>query len=328
MRRAALLLTLLAGLAGCASPASPTASPLRLPTRLPPTPTPTVSPLTAQSHYQTGLALQAAGDAAGAMECFTQAIELDPTLAPAYVARGTVYLGQGELQLALDDARVAVELDPENASAYALRGETLRLLGLPHLAAAAFERAGELDPALRSETYRSRWLVARATDDADRLLELSQEYAQAHPHDPARYYYRAWALIQQGEHRAAIYTVNHAIETTPDPPALLWFTLGHAYAADGSWQEALTSFEAARALVQAGDPSLSVHSDQPIAHLFGALGQSYLGVGRCVDAEVMLEYALEIGAPASEYGPILEEARLCQTPTPTSTPYPTTTPAR
>jgi len=45
-----------------------------------------------------------------------------------------------------------------------------------------------------------------------------------------------------------------------------------------------------------------------------------------VDAEAMLEYALDVGAPAAEYAAVLEEARVCQTPTPTITPYPTTTP--
>jgi uncharacterized protein HemY len=78
--------------------------------------------------------------------------------------------------------------------------------------------------------------------------------------------------------------------------------------------------------VQTGDTSLTIHSDHPIADLFGALGQTYLGAGRCVDAETMLEYAVDVGAPASEYAAALEEARLCQTPTPTITPYPTITP--
>jgi len=79
-------------------------------------------------------------------------------------------------------------------------------------------------------------------------------------------------------------------------------------------------------LVQAGDTSLTIHSDHPIADLFGALGQTYLSAGRCVDAEAMLQYALDVGAPTSTYAAALEEARLCQTPTPAATPYPTATP--
>ena len=79
--------------------------------------------------------------------------------------------------------------------------------------------------------------------------------------------------------------------------------------------------------MQDGDPSLTIHSDNPIADLFGALGQAYLGIKRCADAEVMLSYAIDVGAPASAYTSLLEEARLCQTPAPTDTPYPTVTPS-
>jgi hypothetical protein len=74
--------------------------------------------------------------------------------------------------------------------------------------------------------------------------------------------------------------------------------------------------------MEAGDNSLSVHSGQPVADLFGALGRIYIGAGRCVDAEVMLEHAMSIGAPTSEYATALEEARICQTPTPVPTPTP------
>jgi len=314
-------------LAGCAAP-SPATSPLRLPTRaVTPTPTPTPFSIGAQNYYDEGLARQEAGDAEGALQSFTWAIQLAPDFTPAYVARGTVYLAQEELRLALADADGALEADPASAPAYALRGETLRRLGRARPALEAFDHALALDPDLKAETFRSRWLTARAARDSSRMLALSREYAATHPDDPLRHYYRGWAFIELGTPGVAINTLVEGIKATPDPPALLWFALGRAYAESGSWQEAVTSFEAARALVQAGDTSLVIHSDRPIADLFGALGRAYLGAGRCVDAETMLEYAISAGAPASEYAAALREARLCQTPTPTPTPYPTTTPS-
>ncbi|MFQ6101403.1 MAG: tetratricopeptide repeat protein [Anaerolineae bacterium] len=309
--------------------ASSTTTPERLPTRAA-TPIPVSSPIAAQAYYEEGLARQERGDAEGALQSFTWAIQQAPDFAPAYVARSTVYMAQGELRLALADADSALEADPSSAAAHALRGETLRLLGRPRSALEAFDQALALDPDLGLETFRSRWLAARMAseddrDGASRLLALSREYADAHPDDPLRHYYRGWALTELGTLRVAIRTLVEGIEATPDPPALLWFALGHAYAANFSWQEAVTSFEAVRVLVQAGDTSLTVHSDRPVADLFGALGRAYLGAGRCVDAEVMLEYAIDVGAPASEFGTVLRQARLCQTPTPTWTPWPTVT---
>jgi len=312
-------------LAACAPPI---ATPERLPTRaitpVPPTPTP--FPISAQNYYEEGLARQEAGDTEGAVQSFTWAIQLSPDFALAYVARGTAYLAQGKLHRSLADADTALEADPASAAAYALRGETLRLLGRARPALEAFDQALALDPTLKAETFRSRWLAARTAHYASRLLALSREYTDFHPGDPLRHYYRGWALIELGTPGVAIDTLVEGIEATPDPPALLWFTLGQAYVANHSWQEATTSLETARTLVQAGDTSLAIHSDQPIADLFGALGRAYLGAGRCVDAETVLEYAIAVGAPASEYAAALEEARLCQTPTPTATPYPTVTP--
>jgi tetratricopeptide (TPR) repeat protein len=318
MRRL-LLVIVLVMLTGCKAP-NPTVSPLHLPTRVHPTPTPT--PIDPRPYYEAGLASQEAGDTEGALRSFTWAIEVAPDFAEAYVARGTVYMAQGRIDLALADAGAALEADPKNASAHALRGEALRLLGWARQATEAFDQAVTLDPTLKQETFHSRWLAALTARDADHLMALSREYGDAHPSDPLRYYYRGWALTEWGSTLVAINTLIEGIEATPNPPALLWFALGHAYAEDRSWQEALTCFETVRTLVEVGDASLSLHSDQPIADLFGALGRAYLGVGRCVDAETMLQYAIDVGASASEYATALDEARLCQTPVPTTTPSP------
>jgi len=326
-----LLLVALALFAGCATP-GPTTSPLCLPTRAPraPTPTPTVTPtpfaITARAYYREGHARRAAGDVEGALQSFTWAIQRDPHFAPAYVARGAVYLAQGKLDLALADADAALEADPTDATAHALRGEVLRQLGVTGPSQAAFEQAAALDANLRTETFRSRWLVAREDGQTVRMLTLSAEYADIHPDDPLRYYYRGWAYIELGHGLVAARILIEGIEATPDPSALLWFALGQAYATGGAWPEAVTALEVARALVQAGDASLLLHTDQPIIVLFVALGRAYLGAGRCADAETMLTYAVDIGAPASEHVDDLRRARICQTPTPTLTPSPTLTP--
>jgi tetratricopeptide (TPR) repeat protein len=305
----------------------PTGTPELLPTRVA-TPTPTPSSITAQAYYEEGLIRQETGDAENALQSFNWAIELDPAFAPAYIARGSIYLAQKEFWLAMADADSAIQADPTNAAAYAFYGETLRARGRGRSALEAFDRALDLDPSLKPETFRSRWLAARAASDAERMLALSSEYAETHPDDPLRHYYRAWAFTEFGIPRTAINTLIRAIRSTPDPPALFWFALGHAYAAEYAWPQAVTSFESVRTMVQEGDTSLTIHSDRPVAELFGILGEAYLSVDRCSDAEAMLQYAIDVGAPISEYGPMLERARTCLPPTPTPLPAPTPTPSQ
>jgi hypothetical protein len=79
-------------------------------------------------------------------------------------------------------------------------------------------------------------------------------------------------------------------------------------------------------LIRAGDISLEIHTERPVADFFGALGEAYLRVGRCADAETMLKHAVAVAGPASEYSALLERVGLCKTPEPSPTPYATTTP--
>ncbi len=338
MRSVHLFLCCFLLLSGCASPSATPAASQRLPTRVA-TPTPTITPfaISAQTYYEEGLARQRAGDAEGALQSFTWAIQRTPDFASAYVARGSVYLAQGDLDRALADADAALETAPQgqrplrndapSGVAHALRGETLRLLDRPHPASEAFDQALELEPGLSEETFHSRWLVARALHDTSRMLALGSEHADTHPDDPVRHYYQGWAFIELGAPGVATSILVEGIETAPAPPALLWFALGQAYTTNHFWQEAVTAFEAARSLVQAGDISLALHSDRPIAALFSALGQAYLGAERCADAETTLEYAVSVGALASEYAVALAKARICRARTLAITPDPTTAPS-
>lgn len=326
MRRLSLLSAVAVLVGCCPSPAVPITSPLRLPTRVPVTVTPAPTQVDVRSLYEAGLACREVGDDECALQSFTQAIEIDPDFAPAYIARGSVHLAQGQMVVALDDADSAVAVAPEDASAHALRGEILRRLDRPREASKAFDRAVALDPVLEEEVFQSRWLAALAGHDAQHLTDLGRQYRESHSKDPLRHYYRGWAYIEEGNSDVAVHLLVGGIKGTPRPPALLWFTLGHAYAESGLWQEAVTCFEVAGELIQAGDTSLEIHTERPVPDFFAAMGQAYLGVGRCADAETMLEHAVAIAGPLPEHSALLEEIALCKMPVPTPTPYPTTTP--
>jgi tetratricopeptide (TPR) repeat protein len=287
------------------------------------TPTATAVVLSAEAYHERGVERQRAGDLDGARRYFGWAIRRDPAFAPAYVSRGSVYLAQGDLDRALRDADAALEIE-RTAKAYLLRGEVLREMERYAQALRAFDRALARDPGLRDETFPSRWEAAKAIEDADYLSALGSEYAGDHPDAWLRHYYRAWASLASGRYEEAIATLVAGIEASGERPALLWYLLGRAYTGIEAWRGAVASLETARQLVQAGDTTMMVHSERPVADLFVALGRAYLGAGRCVDAETMLAYGMSIGAPTSESLDALERARVCQTPTP---PPPTATPA-
>jgi len=312
----ALTVTLLL-LSGCMSP-TPTISPLRLPTRMP---TSTPTPPNPQFYYEQGKARRAAGNTEGALAALSQALASDPTFAPAYIERGALYLALGKAEAALADAQAAVAVDPESGAAHALLGEVLRLgFGDLTQALSAYDRAAQLDPALAETTFYTRWQTAVAAGNGGRMLALSEEYQTAFPQDPMAAYYRGLALIATGSPHAAIRELVKALQG--GGPAAVWFVLGEAYRAEGAWPQAGICYEHVRTLAEAGDPSFSLISDDPVTDLFARLGETYLYEGECTSARIMLEHTLAVGAQSPGIHTLIGQAMICQTPTPTPTPYP------
>ncbi len=316
-RRFLGLLSLLLLVGGCASP-QPTASPL-LPSPTP-SPSPTPVPLGPAVYYEAGLAYRTSGDVEKALLAFSQAVEIDPSFAPARVERGALYLATGKAEAALADAQAAIAADPTNGEAYALLGEVLRLgFGDSHKALDAYEEAVRLDPSLADALFPARWRAAVAAGRVDQMIALAREYGRRHPDDPMAAYFRGQALLTLGVPRSAIAVLAGALEE--GGPAALWFALGEAYAADGAWPEALLCYEQAQALTEQGDQSLYQVSDTPPADLFGGLGAAYLHTGRCGKAKEMLERALSLGPDRPKYHTLIGQAMICQMPAPTPTPY-------
>lgn len=283
---------------------------------LPANPTPAANQ--ALARYEMGLVRQRAGETEGALQAFSEALTLDPALAPAYVARGALFLGTGQPEAALADAQGAVAADPVSAIAHALLGEVLRRgFADPLQALEAYRRAVELDSDLAPALFPARWEAAVNSGQADRMLALSREYRAAHPDSPLAAYYRARALLALGVPRAAIRTLVGAM--SQGGPAALWFVLGEAYRAEEAWPQARTCFEQAQTLVEAGDLSLSQVSLTPQADLLVALGTAYLYTGTCQDAERLLEQALSLGIDGPGVQTLIGQALICQLPAPTPT---------
>jgi tetratricopeptide (TPR) repeat protein len=98
-------------------------------------------PERARAAHRRGLARQELGDAANAMDDFTQAIELDPKFAVAYVSRGAVFLELYEPDRAIADLNEAIKLEPKLAIAYDRRGMGYGYAGDPTSAVKDFDTA-------------------------------------------------------------------------------------------------------------------------------------------------------------------------------------------
>ncbi|MCU0521744.1 MAG: hypothetical protein MUF84_13765 [Anaerolineae bacterium] len=236
---------------------------------------------------------------------------------------GEMLLAGARVALLREDAReaesrawAAIGIEPQNAEAWSFLGVVLRAAGDAELADQALAVATVLEPNLADRLFSDRWALAVAQGVEPHLANLAEAYASMHPGSPIAPYYRSQALLAAGETLAAIELLVDGIQQHPDSPALIWYALGEAYLARSGYREAAVAFDVAAALLARGDTSLYQASPNPLSDLNSRLAESYVHSSRCAEAE---DIARRLLAARPDLGALVEQAVICQTPTPTPT---------
>lgn len=327
-----LLLTLTPAILFPAAPAPPETpatvypSPTwgRLPTRLP-TLTPSPTPDLAPGPIQTMRAALAARDYDAAQAAWNTAYQVAPHN-PLVIREGArLALARDQLLFAENRIWQALRADARDAQTWVLLGATFARQGEFREAEQAWGVAQSLDPALAPALFADRWYAARqaynAGQGAAALGALAQTYSRIAPEDPLAIYYQAAALLAVGDAHSALPLLRSILSNDPDAPAVLWYTLGEAYLATHAYSETITTLEVAGARFAQGDASLYLASNDPIYDLNLRLAYAYLGRAEptpCAHAEPLLRRLVE---RQPELTPLIEQAIVCQTPTPTWTPW-------
>lgn len=216
---------------------------------------------------------------------FQDAINKDPTFAPAYLwlanayaLLGTVYAGvppEETRPKVISGAQKALELDSELGGAHVLLGQTYERLWKWSESGVEFQRALELQPndadALRSV---ANWLVCqgRAEEGVARLQrarELDPMNVEALVND-------GFQLFLARHYDESIESLRSALAVQPDIAVAHWF-MGYTLIAKGQPEQAIPELEKA---VQLSDRSPAV---------IGVLVRAYAHAGRRTDALRMLE---------------------------------------
>jgi tetratricopeptide (TPR) repeat protein/S1-C subfamily serine protease len=158
--------------------------------------------------YDQGVEHLAEGEMELAIKAFSQAIELAPTLAEAYIERASAYGLTGRFADALADAHVAVELSPNDPDVYHTRAYV-------------------------------HWLSAdypAALADIDQLLQLD-------PQNDDGFNLRALFLASQGDYEAALVDVNQALDLRPSNNTNLLDTRGYIYLKAEQYEQARADYE-------------------------------------------------------------------------------------
>jgi tetratricopeptide (TPR) repeat protein len=115
-----------------------------------------LSPADPEGYGMIGLAQLKLGNFTEAITELSRAIEMDPTLASAYLHRSEAYYHKGFFEQAVEDSTTAISLGKAQATigkAYTVRSKAYRQLGQGDLADEDFDKAYLLDPVNYSYRY-------------------------------------------------------------------------------------------------------------------------------------------------------------------------------
>jgi tetratricopeptide (TPR) repeat protein len=123
------------------------------------------------------------GEYEQAISELTEAIEINPGLARAYVTRGMVYEDKNEHNLAIADFTVVIEIKPTDARAYVYRGMAYENEGEYDFAIADYSKAIGIDPTI-ADAYRGRAHAYTIKGEYDKAWkDIHEAQTLGHPVD-------------------------------------------------------------------------------------------------------------------------------------------------
>lgn len=192
-----------------------------------------------------------------AIESFSKALELDPTLAWVWRERGWRYFELGDYSAAMNDFNQAIKLDPKEESAYDGLAHVHRELGNYQEAVRFIEKAIQHGPdhwgkyCFRGEIYAySLSDQKKALHDFNQCVEIAKK---VEPGNDSPYFVRGMFYREQGNWQKAIEDLSEAATRAPDWPDVYGHR-GEVYIESGNTDAARKDLEKFLALTE-GDPT-------------------------------------------------------------------------
>ncbi|MBA3257662.1 MAG: protein kinase [Pyrinomonadaceae bacterium] len=176
-----------------------------------------------------------------AKQAVTRALEIDPTLAEAYVSLGLIkWWGDWDWSGAEGEFRRAIELNPNYAQAHNIYGYFLGHQGRSDAGIAEAKKAQELDPLSLSinDDLALAFILAR---QYDRAIEQCRKTLEIDPNFPGAHRKLAYAFTRKGMYEEAIAELRKAGELQEH--YIIKAELGYVYAVSGRKAEALKTLD-------------------------------------------------------------------------------------
>jgi serine/threonine protein kinase/Flp pilus assembly protein TadD len=179
-----------------------------------------------------------------------RALELEPDLAEAHVARGLAVSLSKRYDEAEREFEAALRLDPKLFEAAYFFARARLSQGQPLEAARLFERAAGLRPedyqapALLGQAYQAAGRDVDAHNSYRRAVQLVNERLDLNPDDARALIIGANSMAVLGDQEQALSFVQRAVAVDPDDAGVL-YNIACAYASLGKLDESITTLERA-----------------------------------------------------------------------------------
>jgi serine/threonine protein kinase/Tfp pilus assembly protein PilF len=179
-----------------------------------------------------------------------RALELEPDLAEAHVARGLAVSLSKRYDEAESEFEAALRLDPKLFEAAYFFARARLSQGQPLEAAKLFERAAALRPedyqapALLGQAYQAAGRDVDAHNSYRRAVQLVNERLELNPDDARALIIGANSMAVLGDQKQALSFVERAVAVDPDDAGVL-YNIACAYASLGELDESITTLERA-----------------------------------------------------------------------------------
>ena len=186
----------------------------------------------ASSWSNLGTALQAKGRFDEAVQCYQQALRLEPGMAEAAMNLGSVLAGKGENAQAEECFRQAIERKPELAEAWVNLGNMLQAAGRSDEALTCQDRAIALKPELVEARF-NRGNVLFAKGRVDEAIAEYREAVRLRPEMAEIHGNLGNALQEVHQFSDAELSYRQAINIKPEY-AEVWYNMGNLRQAEGA----------------------------------------------------------------------------------------------
>ena len=160
----------------------------------------------------------------------------NPNSADVHMLLGEAFADQGEYGTALEEYRKSLAINPNQAQTHFLAGLALLRTGSPAEAVQEFRTALKLNPTDASKKYHLAFALIEM-QQKDEALTLLRQVIQQDPKYADAYYVLGKLQLEQGDIRAAIFSLETGIKLSPESD-YIHYQLAMAYRRDSRSEDA------------------------------------------------------------------------------------------